>query len=299
MRQLLPGLFFAALWSSASVATKFGVAVADPLVLANVRFFIAGIAMLLFAYVLRPQHNRLPRGKEWKHLIIFSFLNTTLYLGAYVIALKHVSAGIGSLSTATNPLFIIILSAIWLKRKLRVFEIAGLIIGLAGVVVASYPLLQTSYASIEGLLILLAAMISVSAATVYYARITWQLENIVINGWQVLIGGVLLLPFTLLSDGLSVTKFNQQFWGSVFWLVIPVSIAALQLWFYLVKQDAVKASLWLFLCPIFGFIYAALILHEPITWHTYAGTILVITGLYLAQREKLSGKYDSAKRLKA
>jgi probable blue pigment (indigoidine) exporter len=287
MRQLLPGLLFAALWASASVATKFGVAVADPLVLANVRFFIAGGIMLFYAHVLRPSYNRLPLGKEWKHLIIFAFLNTTVYLGAYVIALKHVSAGIGSLAVATNPLFIMVMSAIWLKRKLKWFEIAGLILGLAGVVVATYPLLHNSYATVDGLLILLAGMVSVSAATVYYARIKWQMENIVINGWQVLLGGILLLPFTLLTANFKTTHFNQQFWASVMWLIIPVSIAALQLWFYLVKQDAVRASLWLFLCPIFGFIYAATLLGEPITWYTYAGTALVIGGLYLAQREKL------------
>jgi probable blue pigment (indigoidine) exporter len=287
MRQLLPGLLFAALWASASVATKFGVAVADPLILANVRFFIAGSIMLFYAHVLRPSHNRLPLRKEWKQLIIFAFLNTTVYLGAYVIALKHVSAGIGSLAVATNPLFIMVMSAIWLKRKLKWFEIIGLILGLAGIVVATYPLLHNSYATVDGLLILLAGMVSVSAATVYYARIKWQMENIVINGWQVLLGGILLLPFTLLTANFKTTHFNQQFWASVMWLIIPVSIAALQLWFYLVKQDAVRASLWLFLCPIFGFIYAATLLGEPITWYTYVGTALVIGGLYLAQREKL------------
>jgi drug/metabolite transporter (DMT)-like permease len=201
-----------------------------------------------------------------------------------------VSAGIGSLSTATSPLFISILSAIWLKRKLRLPEITGLILGLAGVVLATYPLLQTSYATIKGLLILLFAMISVSVATVYYAGIKWRLENIVINGWQVLLGGILLLPFTLLNGGFNESQFNGQFWGAVFWLVIPVSVGALQLWFYLVKQDAVRASLWLFLCPIFGFVYAAILLKEPITWYTWAGTLLVIAGLYLAQKNKLRNK---------
>jgi probable blue pigment (indigoidine) exporter len=290
MRRLLPGLMFAALWASASVATKFGVAVADPLILANVRFFIAGGAMLFFAYAVSPTKNRLPKANEWKHLFIFSLLNTTIYLGAYVIALKHVSAGIGSLAVATNPLFIMVMSAIWLKRKLRWFEIAGLILGLAGVVAASYPLLQNSYATVEGLLILLAAMLSVSAATVYYAGITWKMTNLIINGWQVLIGGMLLLPFTLLTANFKLTHFNNQFWGAVLWLVVPVSIAALQLWFYLVKQDAVRASLWLFPCPVFGFMYAAALLGEPITWFTYLGTAMVIGGLYLAQREKIKSK---------
>ena len=74
--------------------------------------------------------------------------------------------------------------------------------------------------------------------------------------------------------------------GSTFWLIIPVSIIALQLWFYLVKLDAVKASLWIFLCPLFGFAYSYFLLGEPITWHTFVGTALVIAGLALAQQQK-------------
>lgn len=288
MRQLLPGILFAALWASASVATKFGVAVADPLVLATTRFFIAGVTMLTYAYVLAPTGNRLPKGSEWKQLLIFSVLNTSLYLGAFVLAIKHISAGIGSLSTATNPLFIMVLSAIWLKRKLNKSEIAGVVLGLFGVALACYPLLLKSYATMEGLLILLVGMISVSAATVYYASIKWTLSNIVINGWQVLMGGCVLSPFMLLTSDVKNSHLNSVFWLSVFWLIVPVSIIALQLWFYLVKLDAVKASLWIFLCPLFGFAYSYFLLGEPITWHTFVGTGLVIAGLALAQQEKLS-----------
>ena len=286
MRQLLPGVLFAALWASASVATKFGVAVADPLVLATTRFFIAGTMMLVYAYVLAPAGNRLPRGKEWKQLFLFSILNTSLYLGAFVLAIKHISAGIGSLSTATNPLFIMVLSAIWLKRKLKAYEVAGVILGLFGVALACYPLLLTSYATLQGLLILSVGMISVSVATVYYAGITWTLPNIVINGWQVLLGGCVLLPFMVFTSDFTHTHLNHTFWLSVFWLIIPVSIIALQLWFYLVKLDAVKASLWIFLCPLFGFAYSYFLLGEPITWHTFVGTALVIAGLALAQQQK-------------
>ncbi len=286
MRQFIPGILFAALWASASVATKLGIAVADPLILATTRFFIAGTAMLVFAYVFTSD-KRLPKGNEWKQLLLFSVLNTSIYLGAFVLALKHVSAGIGSLSTATNPLFIMVMSAFWLKRKLKLTEVTGLILGLFGVALACYPLLLNSYATMGGLLILLVGMISVSAATVYYAGISWTLSTLVINGWQVFLGGVVLLPFTLVSADFTQSHFNPQFWLSVFWLIIPVSIIAMQLWFYLVKIDPVKASLWIFLCPIFGFANSYVLLGEPITWHTFAGTALVIAGLYLAQRENV------------
>jgi drug/metabolite transporter (DMT)-like permease len=255
-----------------------------PLILANVRFFIAGSGMLLFAYGVQRTPNAWPTRTEWKQLTIFALLNTTIYLGAFVLALKQVSAGIGSLSTATNPLFIALLSALWLRRMPRWNEIGGLVLGLTGVGIATYPLLQNSYATVEGLVILLIGMVSVSAATVYYADINWRLPNLVINGWQVMLGGLLLLPFTLFTADFSASQYDTRFWTSVFWLILPVSVAALQLWFYLVRQDPIRASLWLFLCPLFGFAYSYLLMGEPITLYTVVGTVLVIGGLWLGRK---------------
>lgn len=245
--------------------------------------------MLLFAYGIQRTKDAWPTGREWRQLTIFALLNTTLYLGAFVLAMKHVSAGIGSLSTATNPLFIALLSALWLRRRPRLNELGGLLLGLAGVGIATYPLLQSSYATLEGLLILLVGMIAVSAATVYYASVDWRLPNLVINGWQVLLGGLMIVPFTLLVAAVDPTafqalRFDIRFWTAVGWLVLPVSVAALQLWFYLVRQDAIRASLWLFLCPIFGFAYSYLLLGEPITSYTILGTGLVVGGLWLGRK---------------
>ncbi len=289
MRKLLPGLFFAALWASASAATKFGIQSVHPLILANARFFIAGAGMLLVAYAV-PRLRKAKSGHAWptrtefKRITLFALLNTTIYLGAFVLALKDVSAGIGSLSTATNPLFITLLSALWLRRMPRRTELSGLLLGLTGVCMATYPLLKEAHATVQGLLILLGGMIAVSAATVYYARFDWRLPTLIFNGWQVLIGGLLLLPFTLIFADFGAAYYDGRFWASVFWLIIPVSVVALQLWFFLVRQDPVRASLWLFLCPIFGFLYANILLSEPITAWTVAGTALVIGGLWLGRK---------------
>lgn len=286
MKNILIGILFAALWASASVATKIGIRSADPLVLANVRFLLAGGLMLGFAYLVSPSKNPLPHGREWGRLFIFSLFNTTLYLSAFVISMREVSAGIGSLSTAIGPLFVIVLSAVWLQRQLKWFEAVGVALGLSGAALATWPLLQDSHATVRGLLILIAGIVSVSGASVYYARLEWRLPNLVFNGWQVLLGGLTLLPFTLYFADWQHTHFDLPFWFSVGWLIIPVSVVSLQLWFYLLRQDAVKASLWMFLCPIFGFAYSSLFLNEPLSWHTFVGTALVVGGLYAAQREK-------------
>ena len=99
----------------------------------------------------------------------------------------------------------------------------------------------------------------------------------------------MLLPFTIYFADWQTTRWDAQFWGSVGWLIVPVSVISLQLWFYLLRLDAVRASMWLFLCPVFGFTYSSFFLGEPLSWHTFVGTALVVAGLYVAQRIRAKG----------
>lgn len=276
------------LWASASVATKFGIHSAPPLVLGNTRFFIAGFVLLGYCYLIsRDKQYRLPTYTEWRQLAIFGFLNTTVYLGLYVYAMKYTAAGIGSLSTSTNPLLIVLLSSWLMGRRPAKAEILSILIGMAGIALATYPLLKNADTTIGGVVILMSSMVAVSFASVYYARIQWTLPNLLINGWQVSLGGLFLLPFTFVFSDFSAVQLDERLVYSVLWLSLAVSVVGLICWFYLLKIDTVKASLWLFLCPLFGFFYAWWLLNEPITLYTVIGTLMVIAGLYIGQRKKL------------
>lgn len=229
----------------------------------------------------------MPGAAEWKQLSIFGFMNTTVYLGLYVFAMKYTAAGIGSLATSTNPLLIVLLSSLLIGRKAAKTEIISILIGMTGIALATYPLLGSNDTSVFGVTILMLSMVAVSFASVYYARVKWTLPNLLINGWQVSLGGLFLLPFTFALSDFSAVQFDSRLIYSLLWLSFAVSIIGLICWFYLLKIDTVKASLWLFLCPLFGFFYAWWLLDEPITGYTVAGTLLVITGLYIGQRKKL------------
>lgn len=286
-RYILTRVLFSALWASASSVGKIGLQSAEGLVLFTIRFIIAGV--LLLGYATLVQRDRFPEKKEWLHLTVFGAFNTTIYLGVFIIALGDVTAGITSIAVALNPLLISAMTALWLKRPVSKIEWASILIGIAGVTVASYPLLKDSYATVTGLILLGTSMVAYSFGSVYYGTIPWTLSRTAINGWQVLIGGLVLIPFVLIFHE-KPNHFDLRFWLSIGWLVIPVSIGAVQLWLYLLKSDAVKASLWLFLCPIFGLMFASILLHERITIYTVIGTILVLLALLLGQRESLKKK---------
>ncbi len=281
---VLTGVLFAIFWASASVAGKIGLLSVEPLTLFTVRFLGAGVVLLAYVYMI--QRTRLPNSKEWGQLTLFGAFNTTLYLGLFVLALQQVTPGITTLAVALNPLFISIFSAIWMKRKVLLKEWLCIVIGMGGVFIAAFPHLETSFATPQGLILLTLSQVAYSVGAVYYAAISWQLSRTTINAWQVFIGGLLIIPFTLLLHE-KENHFDLRFFLSLSWLIFPVSILAIQLWLRLLKTDAVRASMWLYLCPVFGFLYAALLLGEPITGYTFLGTALVMAALYISQRKTL------------
>lgn len=282
---LIAGICFAILWSSASAATKIGLQSAQPFVIAVTRFFIASIIMLFISHAVLK--NRLPKKQEWKQLAVYGLLNISIYLGLYVIAMQNVSAGLGSLSTGTNPVMISVIGAIWFKEKIKPATILSLVLCMTGVVIAAYPLLINSYATPTGLVVLTLSMLSYSVGALYFSNKQWNnLHILTINGWQTLIGGVFLLPFLFLFYDSTKNSFDTRWISCVLWLAIPVSIGAVQLWLYLLKDNPVKASFWLFLCPVFGFIIAGIVMKEPISLYTLIGVLFVIAGLYLVQKKK-------------
>ena len=281
---LAAGLLFAFLWASASTATKIGLAVAQPLVIAIVRFGIASAILLVIAHGIKGY--RLPSGKEWIQLTIYGLLNITVYLGLYVIAMQKLTAGIGALAVATNPVFISFLSIFFLKKKLTIPVLLALIFGSAGVVCAAWPLFHETVVTTEGLLILLFSMLSYSAGAIYFSAKDWSnLHLFTINGWQTFIGGLLLFPFAWAYYDNASNHFDHTFWSAVVWLAIPVSIVAVLLWLWLLKRDPVNAGIWLFLCPVFGFAIAAWMMNDTIDLYTIAGILLVVLGLILSQKK--------------
>ncbi len=281
LKFLVLGVLFAFFWSSASVAAKIGIKFMEPLVLFQFRFLLAGISLLVYHIVF--EKFQMPKKQEWIALSVFGFFNITLYLSLFVLGINEVASGIGSLSTALTPVLMTMISGFYLGKKIKTNQIVGLILGMFGVGLAVWPLLFNSHATYRGILFLILSMLSYSVGSISFSEKKWNLSRIAINGWQVLLGGLFMFPLTIFLNQKPIV-FSWQSGLSILWLAFPVSILAVNLWLRLVKLNTVKASFFLFLCPIFGFIFSSVLLHEPFTIHTLTGLISVISGLYISQK---------------
>ena len=283
----LSGITFVILWASASSATKIGLHSVQPLVLSIPRFILASLLMLVIAHLFMKQP--IPHKKSaWKKIAIYGFFNVGLYLGLYVVAMQEVSAGLGALFIAINPVLILLISSIWFRQPLRLATVLSFSLCMVGMLIAAYPLLGGSHASVLGLCLLLLCNISYSAGAIYFSKQNWEEMHILtINGWQTLFGCLYLLPFAIYFYNSEANTFDAGFLGAVVWLAIPASIIASLLWMSLLRKNPTKASAWLFLCPVAGFTIASIIMKEPLTWYTLAGVVLVIIGLYIVQQMKM------------
>jgi probable blue pigment (indigoidine) exporter len=287
VKDLIPGVVFVLLWGSAAVATKFGIQSCPPLTLAALRLIGAGLLLCGYAYGVRAGRYPLPHGAQWGRLWVLALLNTTVYLGAYVLALRTVPAGLAGLFVAINPLLITLFSAALLRRRVALPEWLGLLLALGGLALCAVPVLRVAHgAGLSGLLLLGGGMVSYSLGSVLFARFALPLPALVVNGWQVLLGGLGLLPLIGLLGGIGPVMPDVRLGLALAWLIGPVSIVGVQIWFFLLQRDAVDAGKWLYLVPLVGYGLAYLLLREPITSWTVGGTVVALAGVALARQRR-------------
>lgn len=280
---IIAGIFFSILWGSGSTVTKFTLQYLQPWVLVFCRLFAASIIMLIIAHLILKY--KLPQRQHWKKLIISGFLNLCVFQGMFTYALNFVPGGLGTLMTSTTPIFITLFTSLWLKKRITSNVICSIIICLIGVVIAAWNFIQLENVLSFGILILGIGIISNAAGAVYFVSEDWKGMNLItFNAWQSLAASLFLLPFCIYHYNSASNNFNLNAIIGTGWLAIFISVIAILLWLFILKQNPIRAAFWLFLCPIIGFSIAAYLLHEPITELTVIGVAFVIYGLYLSQR---------------
>lgn len=278
-------LAYITLWSSAFIATKVGVERSPPLTLLVVRFLTAAALMAALAAWrgLRP-----PRGiRSWLRLALFGSLNSGLALAFTYEALQQLSAGMGSIITASNPLLLALVAPWLLGEPLTRRKALGMVLGFGGVVFVMEARLAVArhLDTPRGMVLSFLHVVTIVAATILYKRLAPREDPLVINAVQLAAGGVALVLPALLLERSATIRLDGQLIFSFLYLVFAISIGASLLWFWLLRRgEASVVSSYYFLTPIFGLLFAALLLGEPLSPRDAIGLAAVAGGIALIAR---------------
>lgn len=261
---------------------KIGMLYAPPFLLMGMRYVLAGGLM---AWFLRK--CPLPAGwQAWLKIILIGLFQSAGVMGCAYYSMNWITSGESAILTFTNPLLVIIISALLYGLTYRFSQWMGVILGLAGILLTFG--LQMSFS--PGTWIGIGGAVCFAVSTLLIKRWGDRYDTFVLTAYQMLAGGAVLL---LLSACTEQPQFivNAASVAALLWLTLACSIIQFSLWFYLLQHsDPAQTSSYLFLTPFFGVLSSWILLGEQVQWFVGAGGILIGVGIFLVNRRSSTMK---------
>lgn len=256
------------------------------------RFLVAALATLpLVLLEGRFWRALVPAGLTLRHggtVILIGLLQTAAVMGLLFLAMRTISASTAAILLFTNPLWVALLSRLFLGESLSAGRLLGLVLGLAGVCLAigvGADFLAGGDV-LTGELTGLGSALCWSVATLVNKRARLPFGSWALSFWQMLLGSLVILGLALALDQRWPAETSLADWGWFFWLAIPASTGSFGLWFVaLRKGGATRASSFLFAAPLFTVVLSFLILGAPLTWPQAVGGALIGFSLWLVNRK--------------
>ncbi len=247
---------------------------------------------------------------NYKFLALLGFLNVTIYQIGYMYGETFTTGAEASLIVATNPLTVFFISMIFLRYKITVKHLIGILIGFTGILLIILFETDSTAAAPNptlGNLLIILSVLSFSSYTVllkifmnkFQETDTFNpLEPIVkpssltVLTWLSVFGTIFILPITFIINPqyLSFQAFINiplRIWFGVIYLGIFPTVIGFMLYIEGIKLlDPNKAIIFTNIIPIVGIALSALLLGEKINPFIHIGALLLIfTSIYLVNKK--------------
>ena len=267
-----------AVWGSAFMFIKIATPELGPIALVNIRLAVAGLIFLPF--LLQKKYLRHFKS-NLKNILILSIINTALPFSLFAYASLESSSNMLSILNGTTAIMAVVISTMWLKVKLNLFQILGVFIGLFGIIVLANP--DNVYISTKATIFCLSAAFCYALSANYIQKFAYKTNTIVLIGWSLVIASVLLLPLTVFNLPSKTPSSNAIF--SILWLgVVSTGVAFLGYVRLIEKVGAVKTATVAYFIPVFGVIWGYIFLDEPITLQILIGMMLILIGIIFTNK---------------
>lgn len=266
------------LMGSSFAVGKIGLSYSSPLLLAGLRFTIAGFIMAVIVIVLKRPH---PVSKgNWIKMLIIGTFQTAGVMGCIFLSLRTITASESSILTFTNPLLVVVFGTLFLKTSYKFYQWIGVLLGLVGVSIAVGAQIELKIGVLFGIL----SAVFWAISTLLVKKWGLLFNTWVLSAYQMLFGGLLLLLGSfILEKPVFILNGNSLF--ILLWLSIMSSIVQFAVWYYILqKGDPGKTSAYLFLAPFFGVLSGWLLLGETLYPSIIVGGLFIIIGIYLVNR---------------
>ncbi|MDA0220805.1 MAG: DMT family transporter [Proteobacteria bacterium] len=267
-------------WGGSFFFVEVALAVLPPFTIVMARMTIGAFCLWAIVLALRPA---MPKDRRtWRDLLVMGVLNNTLPFCLIVAGQVWISGGLASVFNATTPLFGVI-AAHYVTRdeRLTANRLAGVLIGLAGVVVLIGPAVlgDIGEQALGSAMVLLAAM-SYATAGLWGRRLR-HLPPLSAATGQASCSAAILIPLALAFDHpWDLAMPPLEVWAALAGLGFFSTAVAYLLFFAVLRRaGGSNAMLVTLMVPPSAILLGVLVLGEPVSAEQLAGMVLVGLGL--------------------
>ena len=280
----LAALLTILIWGTTFISTKVLLVDFQPVEILFFRFVLGLLALLIVC-------PRRLTGTTLRQEIVFGaagLCGVCLYYLMENIALTYTMASNVGVIISAAPFFTAILSHLLLKKeeKLGAAFFVGFLIAMAGIALISFNGSALQLNPTGDLLALLAAFLW-ACYSILTRRISGYGYHTILTTRRIFFYGILfMVPALFLFDfRLELDRFaNPVYLLNILFLGLGASALCFVTWNFAVRLlGAVKTSVYIYLVPVITVAASVVILREPFTWMTGAGTVLTLAGLLLSE----------------
>ncbi|KOX15839.1 ABC transporter permease [Saccharothrix sp. NRRL B-16348] len=269
--------FAPAVWGTTYFVTTEYLPPDRPLLAGLLRALPAGLLLVAIT-------RRLPRGDWWWRSLVLGTLNIGVFLPLLFLAAYRLPGGVAATVGAVQPLVVAGLAVVLLGQRMTTRTALA---GVAGVVgVALLVLRGDARLDLVGVAAALGGAVVMAAGVVLSKRWTTPAPLLAVTGWQLVAGGVVLLPVTLVVEGLPPALTAANVGGFVYLGVIGGALSY-ALWFRGIRMLAATQVTFLgLLSPVVATGVGWLVLSQELTALQVVGAAVVLGALVVAQKKK-------------
>jgi len=262
------------IWGSTYFITTEYFPAGYPLTVAMLRALPVGLLLLLVV-------RQLPSGVWWFKILVLGALNFSIFWWMLFISAYRLPGGIAATVGAIQPLIVLFLARLLLGYPVRLLAIVSAMLGLGGIAV----LVITPEASLDplGIAAGIVGAISMAFGTVLARRWQPEVSLLTFTSWQLVAGGLLLLPVAMWFEPPLPALTNENILGFIYLGLIGAGLTY-ALWFRgLSRLEPSTVSTLGFLSPITAVIIGWLFLKQNLNLMQLAALITVFASLWLSQ----------------
>jgi drug/metabolite transporter (DMT)-like permease len=270
-------------WGSTFLAIRVGVREVPPLILASMRFFVAGAALFVW---MKLKGTPSPSRREWLAASVLAICIFVIDYGLLFWAEQRVPSGIAAVMLATIPVFMALSEILFLGTQRLTFRLAiALLVGIGGVAVLVSRSVSFGEAPIDrrGAFALVIAAISWSIASALTRKLPLPASKPMSSGAQMLAGGVLLaLTAGIFGEfrGFHIQAVSRGAWLALAYLIVAGSIIGFTAYLWLLHYESpTKVGTYAYVNPVVAVILGYFLGGEVVGPRTLTGTLLVLVSV--------------------